>query len=256
MSLTFEDRRMTILNQLELEGKVQVHHLSELLGVSTETVRRDLDRLEKEGKLRKVYGGAVKMRFELVEPPFLKRTQMMRTEKASIGKLAASLVEDGETIMVDTGTTTIEILPYLRDRSNLTLITHSVPVLNLAMETFRGTIIFAGGEVNPDYQAATGSLTDQMLDQFKVNKAFISVGGISLVDGITDYHVAEATISRKMMQRAEESIVVADHSKFGLSTFSRISRLEEISMLITDAGCSKEWVDKMEALGIEMRISE
>ncbi|MGO4373559.1 DeoR/GlpR family DNA-binding transcription regulator, partial [Paenibacillus sp. MCAF20] len=114
MSLTYEDRRMTILNHLEMEGKVQVHHLSEQLSVSTETVRRDLDRLEKEGKLRKVYGGAVKMRIELVEPPFLKRTQMMKAEKAAIGKLAASLIEVGETIMVDHGTTTIEILPYLR----------------------------------------------------------------------------------------------------------------------------------------------
>ncbi|WP_337102211.1 DeoR/GlpR family DNA-binding transcription regulator [Paenibacillus sp. YIM B09110] len=256
MSLTYEDRRMTILNHLEMEGKVQVHRLSEQLSVSTETVRRDLDRLEKEGKLRKVYGGAVKMRMELVEPPFLKRTQMMKAEKASIGKLAASLVEDGETIMVDNGTTTIEILPYLRDRTNITLITHSIPVLNLAMETFRGTIIFAGGEVNPEYQATTGSLTDRMLDQFKVNKAFISLGGISLADGITDYHLAEAAISRKMMQRAEESILVADHSKFGMSTFARVARLEEISMLITDAGCPKEWIDTMEALGIEVRISE
>ncbi|MDQ0061506.1 DeoR/GlpR family DNA-binding transcription regulator [Paenibacillus harenae] len=256
MSLTYEDRRMTILNHLEMEGKVQVLHLSELLSVSTETVRRDLDRLEKEGKLRKVYGGAVKMRIELVEPPFLKRTQMMKAEKASIGKLAASLIEDGETIMVDNGTTTIEILPHLKDRTNITLITHSIPVLNVAMESFRGTIIFAGGEVNPEYQATTGSLTDQMLDRFKVNKAFISAGGISLVDGITDYHLAEATISRKMMQRAEESILVADHSKFGMSTFARVSRLEEISMLITDAGCPKEWIDTMESLGIEVRISE
>lgn len=112
MSLTYEDRRMTILNHLELEGKVQVHHLSELLTVSTETVRRDLDRLEKEGKLRKVYGGAVKMRMELVEPPFLNRVEMMKPEKAAIGMLAASLVQDGETIMLDNGTTTIEIVPF------------------------------------------------------------------------------------------------------------------------------------------------
>ncbi|WP_261302853.1 DeoR/GlpR family DNA-binding transcription regulator [Paenibacillus andongensis] len=256
MSLTYEDRRMTILNHLEMEGKVQVHHLSEMLNVSTETVRRDLDRLEKEGKLRKVYGGAVKMRIELVEPPFLRRAQMMKPEKAGIGKLAASLVQDGETIMLDNGTTTIEILPYLKDRTNVTLITHSVPILNLAMEMFRGRIIFAGGEVNMECQAVTGSLTDQLLDQFKVNKAFISVGGISLADGITDFHLAEAIISRKMMQRAEEAILVADHSKFGMSTFAKVSKLEDISMLITDPGCSKEWIDTIEALGIEVLISD
>ncbi|GGI46833.1 DeoR family transcriptional regulator [Paenibacillus marchantiophytorum] len=256
MSLTYEDRRMTILNQLEMEGKVQVHQLSEMLAVSTETVRRDLDRLEKEGKLRKVYGGAVKMRLELVEPPFLKRAQMMKAEKAAIGKLAASLIRDGETIMMDNGTTTIEIMPYLKDRTNITLITHSVPILNLAMETFRGRIIFVGGEVNMEFQAAAGSLTDQMLDQFKVNKAFISVGGISLTDGITDFHLAEALVSRKMIQRAEESILVTDHTKFGMSTFARVSKLEEISMVITDSGCSKEWIDAIETLGIEVLISD
>ncbi|MBP1966319.1 DeoR/GlpR family DNA-binding transcription regulator [Paenibacillus aceris] len=256
MSLTFEDRRMKILNHLEMEGKVQVLHLSELLSVSTETVRRDLDRLEKEGKLRKVYGGAVKMRMELVEPPFLRRTQMMKKEKAAIGKAAASLVQDGETIMLDNSTTTIEILPYLKDYTNVTLITHSVPVLNLAMELFGGRIIFLGGEVNVEYKAATGVLTDQMLDQFKVNKAFISVGGISLADGITDFHLAEAVISRKMMQRAEEAILVADHSKFGMSTFARVAKLDEISMLITDSGCPKEWIEKIEALGIDVLIGE
>ncbi|CAG7659099.1 DeoR/GlpR family DNA-binding transcription regulator [Paenibacillus allorhizosphaerae] len=255
MSLTYEDRRMTILKQLEIEGKVQVHHLSHLLGISTETVRRDLDRLEREGKLRKVYGGAVKMRMELVEPPFLKRSQMMKKEKTAIGKLAASLVQDGETIMLDNGTTTMEILPHLKDRTNVTLITHSVPILNLALEMFKGNIIFVGGEMNVDYQAATGSLTDELYDQFKVNKAFLSVGGISLTDGVTDFHLAEAIISRKMMRRAEEAIVVADHSKFGVSTFVKISRLEEISMLITDPGCPKEWIDSFEALGIEVRIS-
>lgn len=248
MSLTYEDRRLTILHHLEMEGKVQVHHLSELLTVSTETVRRDLDRLEKEGKLRKVYGGAVKMRMEMVEPPFLNRVQMMKPEKAAIGQLAASLVQDGETIMLDNGTTTIEIVPFLSDKTNVTLITNSIPILNLAMETFRGRIIFAGGEVNQECRAVTGTLVDQLLDQFKVNKAFISAGGISLTDGITDFHLAEAVISRKMMQRAEECILVADHSKFGLSTFARVAKLEEISMLITDTGCPKEWVDTIEGL--------
>lgn len=144
----------------------------------------------------------------------------------------------------------------MNDKTNVTLITNSIPILNLAMETFRGRIIFAGGEVNQECRAVTGTLTDQLLDQFKVNKTFISASGISLTDGITDFHLAEAVISRKMMQRAEECILIADHSKFGLSTFARVAKLEEISMVITDAGCPREWVDTMEGLGIEVRISE
>ncbi|MCR2808053.1 DeoR/GlpR family DNA-binding transcription regulator [Paenibacillus soyae] len=256
MSLTFEDRRVTILGELEMEGKVQAHRLAQLLNVSTETIRRDLDRLEKEGKLRKVYGGAVKLRMELVEPPFLKRAQMMREEKAAIGKLAASLVREGETILLDNGTSTLEILVHLKDRTDVTVMTHSLPILNQAMEMFKGKIFFIGGEMNTTYQAATGPLTDQLLDQFKVNKAFISCGGISLADGITDYHLTEAAISRKMMQRAEETILLADHSKFGLSTFARVARLEEVSMLLTDSGCPKEWIETLHSLGVEALVAE
>ncbi|SDE27177.1 transcriptional regulator, DeoR family [Paenibacillus sp. UNCCL117] len=256
MSITFEDRRQTILGHLELEGKVQVHALAVELGVSTETVRRDLDRLEKEGRLRKVYGGAVKTRSERIEPPFMKRTQMRREEKAAIGRLAASLIQDGETVMLDNGTTTIEILRHLQDRPFVTVITHSVPLLALAMESFPGKLIFAGGEIHAAYQAAVGALTDQLLDQFKVNKAFISAGGVSLADGITDYHLDEAALSRRMMQRAEESILVADHSKLGITAFAKIARLEDISMLITDPGCPPEWAEALDRLGVEMRLSE
>ncbi|OOC63969.1 DeoR/GlpR family DNA-binding transcription regulator [Paenibacillus ihbetae] len=252
MSVTFEDRRQKILHQLELEGKVKVHALAMQLDVSAETVRRDLDRLEKEGRLRKVYGGAVKSRSGQIEPSFLSRSQTHTEEKAAIGKLAASLVKDGETILLDNGTTTIEVMRYLQDRAHVTVITHSVPILNLAMEIFQGKIIFIGGNMDRTKQAATGPLTEMLLEQFKVNKAFISVGGISLTDGITDYDLDEAYISRKMLERAEEGIVLADHSKLGVTTFSKLAGLEDISMIITDPGCPQEWVDNLAARGIEV----
>lgn len=254
MSVTYEDRREKILHQLELEGKVKVHILAEQLEVSAETIRRDLDRLEKEGKLRKVYGGAVKSRAEHIEPSFTSRSQTWTEEKAAIGQLAASLVKDGETILLDNGTTTIEVMRYLKDRSHITVITHSLPVLNLAMEIFQGKIIYIGGDMDRTKQATTGPLTEMLLEQFKVNKAFISVGGISLTDGITDYDLDEAYISRKMLERAEEGIVLADHSKLGVTTFAKLAKLEDISMVITDRGCSQEWVDNLSARGIEVLI--
>lgn len=254
MSVTYEDRRGKILNQLELEGKVRVHALAEQLEVSAETIRRDLDRLEKEGQLRKVYGGAVKSRSGHIEPSFTSRSQTCAEEKAAIGKLAASLVKEGETLLLDNGTTTIEVMRYLKDRSDVTVITHSLPVLNLAMEIFQGKIIYIGGDMDRTKQAATGPLTEMLLEQFKVNKAFISVGGISLTDGITDYNLDEAYISRKMLERSEEGIVLADHTKLGVTTFSKLAKLEDISMVITDPGCSQEWVDNLSARSIEVLI--
>ena len=127
---------------------VQVHDLAGIFNVSTETIRRDLDRLEREGKLRKVYGGAVQTRSEWIEPTFMKRSQMNHAEKQSIGKLAASLVREGETILLDNGTTTLEIMRELKHRADVTVITNSVPVLTCALEEFQGRIIFAGGEVS------------------------------------------------------------------------------------------------------------
>lgn len=256
MSLTYEERRQTILAQLSTEGKVQVHALAEIFNVSTETIRRDLDRLEKEGRLRKVYGGAVQTRSEWIEPTFIKRSEMYRSEKQAIGKLAASLVKEGETVILDNGTTTIEIMRHLKDRADITVITNSVPILASALEDFQGRIIFAGGEVNINYQAATGAVAHQMLDQFKVNKAFISAGGISLSEGITEYNLDEALLSRKMMQRTEEAILVADHSKFGVTTFAQIAPIEQISMIVTDLGCTEEWVEALNKLDVEVLLGE
>ncbi|MBB3129070.1 DeoR/GlpR family transcriptional regulator of sugar metabolism [Paenibacillus rhizosphaerae] len=256
MSLTYEERRETILGQLGMEGKVRVHVLAEMFGVSTETIRRDLDRLEKEGKLRKVYGGAVRVRSGFTEPTFTNRSLMHRGEKQEIGKLAALLIEDGETVLLDNGTTTLEIMRNLMERTHVTVITNSVPILNLALEGFRGKIVFAGGEINPEHQAATGMISHELLDRFKVNKAFISAGGISLTDGITDYHLEEALLSRKMIERTEEAILVADHSKFGVTTFAQIAPLTQISMVVTDAGCSREWIDALKQLDIEIISGE
>ncbi|KAF9119550.1 hypothetical protein BGX30_003768 [Mortierella sp. GBA39] len=208
-----------------MEGKVRVHELAEMFGVSTETIRRDLDRLEKEGKLRKVYGGAVRVRSGFTEPTFTNRSLMHRSEKQEIGKLAASLIEDGETVLLDNGTTTLEIMRNVMERPQVTVITNS---------------------------AATGMISHELLDRFKVNKAFISAGGISLTDGITDYHLEEALLSRKMIERTEEAILVADHSKFGVTTFAQIAPLTQISMVVTDAGCSREWIDALKQLDIEI----
>ncbi|GIP32789.1 DeoR/GlpR family DNA-binding transcription regulator [Paenibacillus sp. J2TS4] len=256
MSLTFEERKRTILQQLMKDEKVRVPQLSEQLNVSMETIRRDLDRLEKEGLLKKVYGGAVKTRLIMNEPPFLQRAQMNREEKEALGRCAARLVKDGETIMIDNGTTTVEVIRYLRDRSDVTIVTHSISAMLLAAELFSGRIFFVGGEVDVKLQSAGGSLTERMLEQFKVHKAFISVGGVSLVDGITDYDVNEASISRKMMERAEEAIVLADHSKLGVSTFAKIADLQEVSMIVTDRNCPAEWIGHLREKNVEIILSE
>lgn len=241
MSLSFEDRKKSILKLLENEEKVQVRVLAKELQVSDETIRRDLDRLEKAGTLRKVYGGAVKARFNSWELPFDQKTAINENEKQAICKAAASYVKDDDIILIGNGTTPLEIVRYIKDKKNITIITPSLPVMLLAMEIFNGRIIFIGGELEKHQKYTSGPLSDGMLQYLKANKAFIAAGGISAADGITDYDLNGSSISRKMMERSEEVFILADHTKFGKTTFAYMCSISEVSMIITDKNCSVEW---------------
>ncbi|MCQ6562737.1 DeoR/GlpR family DNA-binding transcription regulator [Paenibacillus mendelii] len=254
MSLSYEGRKKKILDQLAKEEKVQVPAMAEELNVSAETIRRDLDRLDKEGKLKKVYGGAVK--HDSLEPPFEQKSLLNVVEKQEIGRLAASLVKDGDIIMIGSGSTTIGMIPYLSNKKRVTIITHSAAVMRLAMEQFPGRIIFIGGEVNVSQQSVNGPLAEWMLNQLKADKAFFAAGGISLRDGISDYNLNEANIFRKMMERAVETIVLADHTKFGKTTFAHICPLKDISVLISDRGCPDEWIQVLGSQEIELLIAD
>ncbi|EST12678.1 DeoR/GlpR family DNA-binding transcription regulator [Sporolactobacillus laevolacticus] len=252
MSLAYENRKESILKLLEKDGKIYVPNIAKMLNVSSETIRRDLDRLEQEGQLKKVYGGAVVNRTLSVEPAFDQKISMNTKEKQIIGKLAASLIVDGDVIMIGNGTTALNILDYIDNRKNLTLITHSTPVMLKAMQHFNGELIFIGGKVDVKQQSTHGPLAEMELSQLKANKAFISVGGISTTDGITDYDLNEASMSRLLMQRSEESIVLADNSKIGLTTFAHICDLKHISTFVTNDDCPTGMKQALDENGISL----
>ncbi|CCQ95812.1 Transcriptional regulator of sugar metabolism [[Clostridium] ultunense Esp] len=256
MSVTYEERKKIILEMLSRDEILYVPTLAETLNVSSETVRRDLERLEKEGKLKKVYGGAVRADTDPWEPPFDQKAQINSKEKEAICVLAASLVEDGDSIIIGNGTTPLGMIHYLGSKRNITLITHSIPVMMLAMEQFKGRIIFIGGEVNVNQKATEGPLAEWSIRYLKARKAFISAGGVSKEDGITDYDLNEANISRYLIERAEETIILADHSKIGQTTFAHICPLKSVTKLITDQKCPEEWRQTLSQEGIELLIAE
>jgi DeoR/GlpR family transcriptional regulator of sugar metabolism len=255
MSLSFEKRKRKILEILSRDGRVEVPALAEQLKVSTETIRRDLERLDGEGRLKKVYGGAVRTRTHSLELPFEEKTQLHVQEKRAIGKFAATMVNDGDTIMLGNGTTPIEMIRHLVDHRDVTIVTHSTPALLLAMDIFPGNIIFVGGEINKRQKSSEGPLAALTLSQLRVNKAFLSVGGISLEDGVTDYDLSEASISRIMMSRADETIFLADSSKFGQTTFANVCSLDEVHTIVTDHRCDEEWKRYMESQDIVLLIA-
>ncbi|MFP7159487.1 DeoR/GlpR family DNA-binding transcription regulator [Priestia aryabhattai] len=256
MSLTFEERKKVILNILSREEKIEVRELSKILQVSGETIRRDLDKLDREGVLRKVYGGAVKEKTTSWDTPFQHRSMLNQEEKQEICKAAASLIEDGDTIMIGHGTTTMNIVRHLDDKPNVMVITNSVQVLNLALEAFRGRVIFIGGEIDRNHHSSFGFLSEEIIKNFRVNKVFISASGLSMTNGITDHELEGANISRKLIERGENTFILVDHTKFGKTTFTKICSFSDISMVITDKDCSEEWKYFLDENEIEILIAE
>ncbi|MFX3617678.1 MAG: DeoR/GlpR family DNA-binding transcription regulator [Sporolactobacillus sp.] len=252
MSLAFESRKQYILKRLTKDGKIYVPDISKELDVSAETIRRDLDRLEQEGRLRKVYGGAVKNHRLSVEPAFEQKMLVNSKQKQIIGRLAASLIEEGDVIMLGNGTTVLSILDFLGNKQNITLISHSTPVILKAMENFNGELISIGGKVDVRQQSTHGPLAEIELLQLKANKAFISAGGISKNDGITDYDLNEASMSRLLMQRSEESIILGDTSKIGRTTFAHICDLKDVNAFVTDAECPGNMRQALKENGIRL----
>lgn len=255
MSLSFEKRKKKILETLEIEEKVQVRNLAHVLQVSDETIRRDLERLEKAGLLRKVYGGAVKVNDSAWEPPFDQKTTINAQEKREICKTSAQLVNDDDIIFIGNGTTPLDLVRFLNQKKNITLITPSLPVLLLAKEVFHGRIIFIGGEFERNQKYTSGPLSEGMIQYLKADKAFIAAGGISVDGGITDYDIAGASISRKMMERADEVYILADYTKFGKTTFAYICEINEVSKIITDHKCPPIWQRILNEKEVELLIS-
>ncbi|QMV42788.1 DeoR/GlpR family DNA-binding transcription regulator [Cohnella cholangitidis] len=256
MSVSSEQRKRIILEQLKLEGQVKVSDLSLLCDVSEETIRRDLVFLEKEGQVKRVYGGAVAAKQANYEPPYLLRQQVKADEKAQIGTKAAELISSGDTVVIDVGTTTLELAKAISDKERLTVLTNSIAVAYHLMESliegrFSGKIIVIGGQLNPEQQSLSGALGERVMEQFRVDKAFISVGGISMQRGTSDYDVDETMLSRRMVAAAEQTIVLADDSKFDKEAFVELAPIREIDTIVSNVPPPKEWLPALKSHRIQ-----
>ncbi|MBR2568627.1 MAG: DeoR/GlpR transcriptional regulator [Paenibacillus sp.] len=255
MSLLSEERKQYILEQLDSTGKVRVVLLAEQLQVSNETIRRDLAVLEEEERLRRVYGGAVKVQYETGEPPYQQRQVLHHEAKQKIGRCAAMLIQDGNTVYMDTGTTIHELARVLKGRKRITVITNSLTVASLLRDSlaqglFSGRIIILGGEISPDQQSVSGHLCLDMLRHFYVDKAFISVGGVSILTGISDYDMNDTVISKAAAANAKEVIVLADYSKMGIQAFCHITPLDQVDVVVCDQPYPPSWGQELELKGI------
>lgn len=254
------NRRRMIVELVQESGSKTVAELCELFDVSEMTIRRDLRDLDREGVIRRVHGGAVSNLGRSYEPSYTIRSTRNAEIKQTIGRRAAELIVDGDSVALDVGTTTLEIARALQGKTNLTIITASLPIANEIVSNLSLTsevrLILTGGIIRSGELSMIGNIAAQTYSEFHVDKAFIGVGGISEEEGLTEYNLEDAIVKKPMIQNAHQRIVVADSSKIGRATFTSIAPLSIVDTLITDSYIPEESRSTLEALGIEVLVVE
>lgn len=246
MSLLAEERKKIILQLLDENGQVKVADLAEQFDVSTETIRRYLEELELENKLKKVYGGAVKVATENEEPTLYEREIVHVEEKKRIANRALQFIEDGDVIAIDEGTTPFQMVKGLCDKKGLTVITNSFPVSSMLIsyankKMFDGDLIFVGGKVQSNHYRSSGSLSEKIVKEFFPDKAFISADGLIPNKGVMSYDLEKTLLSQIYIQNATKSFLMLDHSKLGVKASYRITSVANIDYILSDAPVLKEW---------------
>jgi len=253
-------RQREIVEMVMTKGEIKIQDISERFGVSDMTARRDLNELDRRGLLRRVHGGAVANLGRSYEPSFQTRITKKAKEKEAIGKKAAELIYDGDSIALDVGTTTLEVARNLAGVRNLTVLTNSIQISNVLVETLtletEARLILTGGIVRPRELSMVGSISEEVYQNFHVDKVFLGIGGIDIENGLTEYNMEDAKIKQVMLKNAQTKIVVADSSKLDATTFQEVAPLSAIDTIITDWNISEEAMRKYGEQDIDILLAE
>lgn len=250
MSMTVSQRKKHILEQILARGHVAVRDLALDLSVSEATVRRDLRQLADAKQIDLVYGGATVRRSP--DQSLQSRARQNIEAKRAIGKLASELVQDGDMIFVDCGTTCFEMRHYLKAKRALTVILNSTRLAMELGENSDFSIILLGGNYRHDRMDAIGPLAVNAIDQLRGYTAFIGVDGLDMDFGLSASDIQTAHLYQHVMKNARESILLADRSKFLSPSLYRIGDIESVSRIVTDGPPPAEWIGHLAALGIDL----
>jgi len=251
-----EERKRRILERVRSGGSVTVQDLSQAFGVSESTIRRDLRELEQEGLLERTHGGAVAADPTRAEPSYAEKSDQNRAEKMAIARVAAGMVHDGASIILDAGTTTLEVARLLKDRRDLTVVTNSYPIAAELAEAPGVEVIVTGGSVRGTTLALVGPLAERALEQVNVDITFLGTNGIDLERGLTTPTPAEASVKRRMIAAARKVVVVADSTKAGRVAFATVAPVSKMDMLITDRGMDPRLAGELMARGVQVLTAE
>lgn len=250
-------RRQEISTLVRERGSVQVTSLAERYGVSMQTIRKDLHFLTKKGIAERSYGGAISADAVNVvaEPPIETKRATNIDEKARIGALAAAMVMPGDSVVLDSGTTTLQIAHHLPDDEDITVLTNDLDILCALARKERIRVVMLGGTLRRRNRAFYGAQTESALSDLHVDKLFLGVDGFDIERGITTHFEPEAMLNRKMAKAARQVIAVTDRSKFGKVCLHRILNVEEIDDLVTDAVEADGMQAAADRLGFRLHIT-
>ena len=249
------ERQHLLLDWIEQRQRVSVPEIIERFAVSPATARRDLEALAAAGRVRRVHGGAIAVRRTPPEPPVLQRSLEQADEKKRIAAVAASLIADGETLFLSSGTTVMEVAHRLRDRRNLTVFTNSLLVVNELAGAPGVEVILLGGVVRASESSLVGALTMRSLAELRALKVIFGIRAIDLEQGLTNNSLEESLIDREILRIGSEIIIVADHTKLGRVSTVFVAPLDVIDMLVTDDAAPMEIVQSLLDQGIDVRIT-
>ena len=249
-----EQRRQQILNLLQETGTLNVSQLADRFSVSVVTIRKDLDDLESEDLLQRTFGGAVFSHRSRFNRSFLERAQEHHREKWAIAAAASSYIKDGDTIMLDAGTTTLALAEYLKTHiKSAFIITCSVPAA-LELSSAGYDILLLGGTVRNKSLALLGRETLTIIERYRADKVFLGSTGFTVEMGHTTPNPDDAQIKEALLRAANESYVLVDSSKYGHRCLTSFARLRDVDLTITDNNLSRSKAKVLEAAGAALRI--
>lgn len=245
------DRQRKILNLVNERGSVRVAEISNLFNVTPETVRRDLDILEGDGKLQRSHGGAVRLAAELTDVPYLEREATHAKEKAEIARAALTLIAPGDRITLDASSTAWYLARALPDIA-LTVLTNSIRVVQELSARERIQVITTGGILRSTSMSLVGPLAEETLGKYHVNKAFVSCKGVHPVHGVSESNELQALVKRKMVAIADQTVLLADGSKLGVRDFTYSFATTDLDIIVTDSSASPAACSVFAQGGIQM----
>jgi DeoR family transcriptional regulator of aga operon len=249
------ERHRQILTLLVKQGRLSVAEVVKKFAISEATARRDLGSLASEGKARRVHGGIIAVEEAPPELPILERTSEEAEEKARIGRMAAELIGDKETIFLGSGTTVLEVARNLRDRRQLTVITNSLPVLNMLAGSKEITVISLGGMLRASELSFIGHITQQALEEIRADKVIVGTRGISLEHGLTNDYLEETLTDRAILKTGRQAIIVADSTKINRVSTALLAPLRNIHTIVTDSKVDRKFLLAVKRQGIQVVVA-